>query len=452
MQIESAQAAQEETKGNFGRAAATGSQAASQAKISKDVPDIKLEPKFISGLKSDVTDNIFFIDDRQVVYPSGHNIVIYDTEDRTQKIFPCIEGTEGITAMAMSKNKKYLAVAEKSDKSPICSMYSVVPESTGSDEQRKSDTKTLRKKPRVICSNEISQQKAFVSMAFAPKNPQLLVTLTAEPEQSIHIWQWEKSRCFAMQTLMHSTGQPIGTQVSFSNLDSNVVLVTGNQTYKYYIHRDGNLIFQNKQISKKDYNMISQNYTAHCWLPEGKILVGTDQGQILLCDPNGEIKRPISTGSDFYIEKFLTYSKGFIIVGDKGRMKVFVNTGEPNNPYQEVASLPDPEAEEKMTEEQKEILRNLQSSRIKSLDLDSAEENLIFTTENNQLYRIGISLLDNKNIEAMYEYLVHPFHSRQISGMDVCIKKNLVVTCSADKTVKIWQYNQSTGELELQIN
>ena len=255
-----------------------------------------------------------------------------------------------------------------------------------------------------------------------------------------------------MQTLMHSTGQPIGTQVSFSNLDSNVVLVTGNQTYKYYIHRDGNLIFQNKQISKKDYNMISQNYTAHCWLPEGKILVGTDQGQILLCDPNGEIKRPISTGSDFYIEKFLTYSKGFIIVGDKGRMKVFVNTGEPNNPYQEVASLPDPEAEEKMTEEQKEILRNLQSSRIKSLDLDSAEENLIFTTENNQLYRIGISLLDNKNIEAMYEYLVHPFHSRQISGMDVCIKKNLVVTCSADKTVKIWQYNQSTGELELQIN
>lgn len=64
---------------------------------------------------------------------------------------------------------------------------------------------------------------------------------------------------------------------------------------------------------------------------------------------------------------------------------------------------------------------------------------------------MAISLLDNKNVEAVYEYLVHPFHSRPISGMDVCIKKNLIVTCSSDKTVKIWSYSPSMG-FELQIN
>jgi len=62
-----------------------------------------------------------------------------------------------------------------------------------------------------------------------------------------------------------------------------------------------------------------------------------------------------------------------------------------------------------------------------------------------------ISSLDNKNVEAVYEYLVHPFHSRPISGMDVCIKKNLIATCSSDKTVKIWSYSPSMG-FELQIN
>lgn len=36
--------------------------------------------------------------------------------------------------------------------------------------------------------------------------------------------------------------------------------------------------------------------------------------------------------------------------------------------------------------------------------------------------------------------------------MDVCIKKNLVATCSADKTVKIWQYNTSQQDFELLIN
>ena len=80
------------------------------------------------------------------------------------------------------------------------------------------------------------------------------------------------------------------------------------------------------------------------------------------------------------------------------------------------------------------------SSNIKAIDLSSGEDTLIFTTENNQIFKMAISLLDNKNVEAVYEYLVHPFHSRPISGMDVCIKKNLIATCSSDKTVKIWSW------------
>jgi len=62
-----------------------------------------------------------------------------------------------------------------------------------------------------------------------------------------------------------------------------------------------------------------------------------------------------------------------------------------------------------------------------------------------------ISSLDNKNVEAVYEYLVHPFHSRGITGMDVCIKKNLIATSSSDRTVKIWSYSASM-DFELQIN
>ena len=70
-------------------------------------------------------------------------------------------------------------------------------------------------------------------------------------------------------------------------------------------------------------------------MPDGRILVGTDQGQIILCEPTGEVKRPLSDypGDGFYIEKIITYSKGFIVVGDKGQLCVFITTSEPNNPY-----------------------------------------------------------------------------------------------------------------------
>ena len=40
-----------------------------------------------------------------------------------------------------------------------------------------------------------------------------------------------------------------------------------------------------------------------------------------------------------------------------------------------------------------------------------------------------------------------PFHHGNITGMDTCIRKPLVVTCSSDKSVRVWNYHDSTAEL-----
>ena len=55
-------------------------------------------------------------------------------------------------------------------------------------------------------------------------------------------------------------------------------------------------------------------------------------------------------GDGFYIEKILTYSKGFIIVGDKGQLVVYITTAETSNPYQQIATLPNA-FDDKMSEE-----------------------------------------------------------------------------------------------------
>ena len=73
------QAATEEEKGRSNQN--SGSAGASAPQVTEN-PQITLQTKFISGLKSDVANNIFFLDDNQVVYPAGHNIVIYHLEDK----------------------------------------------------------------------------------------------------------------------------------------------------------------------------------------------------------------------------------------------------------------------------------------------------------------------------------------------------------------------------------
>ena len=68
--------------------------------------------KHIFGLKGDVKDNIHYIDETNVLYPAGYNIVLYNTEKKTQKFVPLQPGgtenhatTGEITALAVSGAK-----------------------------------------------------------------------------------------------------------------------------------------------------------------------------------------------------------------------------------------------------------------------------------------------------------------------------------------------------------
>jgi len=40
-----------------------------------------------------------------------------------------------------------------------------------------------------------------------------------------------------------------------------------------------------------------------------------------------------------------------------------------------------------------------------------------------------------------------PFHRAEITGLDVCMRKELIATCSRDKTVNIWNYATKTHEI-----
>ena len=77
--------------------------------------------------------------------------------------------------------------------------------------------------------------------------------------------------------------------------------------------------------------------------------------------------------------------------------------------------------------------------KINSIVLSPKEDHVVFTTRSNQIIKVPINL-ERPNEEQKYEYLISSFHSKAIYGLDVCVKKNLVATCSSDRTVRIWSY------------
>ena len=48
---------------------------------------------------------------------------------------------------------------------------------------------------------------------------------------------------------------------------------------------------------------------------------------------------------------------------------------------------------------------------------------------------------------ATFDYVQGLFHKNEITGLDVCIRKQLIVTCSRDKTVNILDYNNRSLEI-----
>lgn len=168
-------------------------------------------PKFMFGHKGDVRNNLHFLDNTTVCYPVGHNVVFYSIDDKSQNFLPGIEGSEGITALALSANRKQLAVCEKSAKA-ICSVYNVGKMlETFKDSQSKKlgsstyDQATIRKR-KVLISND-STARAFISADFSATNDKLLVTLG--DDLSIIVWQFDKMKCLALETLqLHKDSIP----------------------------------------------------------------------------------------------------------------------------------------------------------------------------------------------------------------------------------------------------
>mmetsp|Transcript_34022 Transcript_34022/g.25114 ORF Transcript_34022/g.25114 Transcript_34022/m.25114 type:complete len:172 (+) Transcript_34022:187-702(+) len=167
----------------------------------------------------------------------------------------------------------------------------------------------------------------------------------------------------------------------------------------------------------------------------------------MLMEGTGEYKMwlPESPGEGFHIECVSTYSKGFIVAGENGQIYIYDKSEEPKNPYHKAAALPS-SSDGKQEKDYQQLQAGIMSSRVRALALSSTEDVIIFTTENNQLMKVNLNL-ERPTDDTKYEYLIYPFHSRAVHGMDVCIKKEQVVTCSIDKSVRIWNYKEKRLEI-----
>ncbi|KFP73281.1 WD repeat-containing protein 65, partial [Acanthisitta chloris] len=76
------------------------------------------------------------------------------------------------------------------------------------------------------------------------------------------------------------------------------------------------------------------------------------------------------------------------------------------------------------------------------------EETMVINTNKNQLYMFTMDSMELiKEKTSYFAYLNFPLHSDSITGLDICVWKPILATCSLDKSVRIWNYKKNTLEL-----
>ncbi len=101
----------------------------------------------------------------------------------------------------------------------------------------------------------------------------------------------------------------------------------------------------------------------------------------------------------------------------------------------------------------KDPLENQQGKNqctIRGVYANEEEDKIFCITSSGQLLSAAIELNTNgvgNNDDTKFDFVMGPFHRSEITGLDVCIRKELIATCSKDKSVRIWNYAQKTHEI-----
>ncbi|KAI9207648.1 WD40-repeat-containing domain protein, partial [Polychytrium aggregatum] len=396
--------------------------------------------RYAFGIKTDVKENIGFLDEQTVIYPAGSNLIIYNAENKSQRFITMTEHCESITSLCISNTRRYCAVAERSTvEKPQVVIY---------------DLHTLRRKKVLVPSSEI-ESKEYVALAFS-SDAKFIITQTGAPDWMMYFWLWEKGKLMASfrttqdkptSNLPPPTGfkdrDAGGTinQVSFNPLDSNQICTIGNGVFRLYRYQDGGC----KQLSFSKFE--PRNFTSHAWICDDRLVVGSEDGRLLIFESTGELKIEIvysngTTNAPKQIYGIVAYLKGFIVAGEGGFMSVYEKE-DPGLAGQVSAAA----IAKELFRKTREYSLPFDNVRVLTLAISPSEDNIICTLENSQIYTLMVTSSEMKGDEAKFNLLAQPFHHGPIIGMDICIRKPLIVTCSSDKSIRVWNYLENTSEL-----
>jgi WD40 repeat protein len=442
--------------------------------------------RYVFGYNVGVANNGVFIDNTTIGYAAGNVIVFNNLTNNKQRFINSFvdPSLEGCSCLSLDPSRKYLAVGLRAEK-PEIHIF---------------DTKTLRKKKSLVHA-EATAKCSIVAMQFT-HNGEKLVALSGQPDCTILVFQWLKGKkVFEVKLAGHLSEPPIEDlyrTLSLNPVDSETMVVTGPGALRFFRLTEERA----QSIQAADEHLVAATpsqgrrptITAMCWLkqPADFFVVGNDQGKLAVygngefitflninlhqrfdlaegdAPPRGGVGQARGpTGADvgraalsherngaIGVSAVVCVTSGLIIGCSDGGFRFLARSmtvpdGKPGM-YELAHQWFPPGTQNNVAVSR--AMNGAPGRAVMYMKLSESEDDLVASFDDGTLLRVNVAAPGAVKGENMKPVSTLAHTPGIVTGLDVCVRKPLAVTCCLDRTIRLWNYAEQKLELTRSVS
>ncbi|KAL8270976.1 hypothetical protein Esti_005097 [Eimeria stiedai] len=365
-----------------------------------------------------------------VAYPCGRVMVLHKLEAKTQRFLQGADEALEIVCAAVSHNKRYLLLGERSERRALVSIYDLI---------------SMKVKKSLAFAE--CESKEFRSVAFSGDS-RFLLALGGPPDWCLVYWAWEKAKVVTSYKLFAPSLD--FCECSYNPLDSSIVCLIGDGVSRMLRLQDGQLRLMQNYLSKRQ----GQCFTSHAWLSDDSLVVASHNGDLTLLDGTGDLVASLSCspGVADVLRCVVPTSTGFVCGGAGASIRLYEKSQDPKEIYELTTDV---------------IIDNkdAEGAVVSGLAVSPKDDAVAVSLSNGQLFHLSLkNKAEPSNPQTLkpsepqtpatpaLSFLHTSFHIGAILGVDVCVQKPWAVTCGEDQTIRVWDYLERRLELSQQFS
>ncbi|XP_055341475.1 cilia- and flagella-associated protein 57-like isoform X2 [Paramacrobiotus metropolitanus] len=305
------------------------------------------------------------------------------------------------------------------------------------------DLATFRKK-RTMVTNEINST-TWTAIDFDDSGKQV-VGLGGSPYNLVY-WWWEKTRLLGTTII----GQEM-RQIKIAPGNPNRIAMCAPGIIRVYKLEENQFKLEPKSSAK--INEFFEFITL-VWISELRMLLGTQKGQVIIWEDGNLVKDvmdptallslhtlKLSKKSDMSIpvDKIVAHPSGFVCTYGAGLLKNYEAAANGGYAFHKDIKI--------MVEDKSLEYGIVDEQQIVDLAISPAKDVVCVVTDKRQIFSAKLRDL-RRSKEEFYRMkpLLYFLHSGAVTGVDICVRKPLVASCSADRSVRIWNFYNRDCEI-----